>query len=78
MKRRVVTLLALVITGVSGFVLGSQTPSVLAQAKDHLRYHYPPLAAGAPPRPGTGVSDQRAESVARISSCVTMRARSHV
>ena len=35
-------------------------------------------AAGAPPRPGTGVSVHRADRVARISSCVTMRARSHV
>jgi 2-iminobutanoate/2-iminopropanoate deaminase len=53
MKRRVVTLLALVVTGVSGFVLGTYTQSALAQAKDHTRIHYPPPAAGAPPRPYT-------------------------
>ena len=51
--KRVVTLLAFVIVAVSGFVLGMQTQSVLAQAKDHTRIHYPPLAAGAPPRPYT-------------------------
>jgi 2-iminobutanoate/2-iminopropanoate deaminase len=52
--KRVVTLLAFVIVAVSGFVLGGmQTRSVLAQAKDHTRIHYPPLAAGAPARPYT-------------------------
>lgn len=53
MKPRVATLLALVVTGVSGFVLGAYTQSALAQAKDHARFHYPPPAAGAPPRPYT-------------------------
>jgi 2-iminobutanoate/2-iminopropanoate deaminase len=47
--RAALIVLALVVTGVSGFVLG-----VHAQAKDHTRINTLPLPPGAPPRPYTG------------------------
>jgi 2-iminobutanoate/2-iminopropanoate deaminase len=46
MKRGIVTVLAVLVAGLSGFVLGAQT-----EVKDHTRIDTLPLPSGAPPRP---------------------------
>ena len=48
MRRAFVTALAIVITGISGYVLGAQS-----QPKGHTRIDTMPALAGAPPRPYT-------------------------
>jgi 2-iminobutanoate/2-iminopropanoate deaminase len=54
MKRTLAALAALVVTGVSGYLLGASTQaSAQAQPKDHTRLHVPAPAPGAPPRPYT-------------------------
>jgi 2-iminobutanoate/2-iminopropanoate deaminase len=47
MKKPIATVLALLVTGIGGFVLGAQSVT------DHRRIEVTPVPAGAPPRPYT-------------------------